>query len=410
MLNVLVWGHVEDGPCAYFRGHQFTEELKKLGVNYRGLNRVEFEVMEEGKNLLLPEAMARGLVKIDSSDIDWADVVVFRRYYNTTIMCGAETPCNFVTFSYAEAAKHEHGFKERDLITRLLWPAFLHANHGKAIVYETDDDHFNIQPWNGYMKDIIPEYNMIEEMAKRADLVTVSTSVIGSRYSRFNDNVRVIKNAIEPDLYKPTINRPEGDLPRLLYYGSTARLRDYGGYPDSRMKMKGGYAGKAVTDMARELRTVFIGTNPGTEHIISQFFQEQYGYVDGIPKFCELLANSHPDIGIAPLLGDEFDRAKSELHWLEYSLVGAAFIGERFRGDGPYQVVRDGVDGLLARGRQEWYDAVKKLTRSKDLREQLAGAAKERVLKEYNFKDRAKEWADAFQWAADNRGKGVKVA
>jgi hypothetical protein len=410
MLKVLVWGHVEDGPCAYFRGHQFTEELKNHGVEYRGLNRVEFEVSEEGKNMPLAEAMARGYVKIDSSDIDWADVVVFRRYYNTTIMCGAQEPCNFVTFSYADAMKHEHGFKERDLITRLLWPAFQYANHGKAIVYETDDDHFNIQPWNGYIKDIIPELQMVEDMAKRADLVTTSTSVIAKRYSRFNDNVRVIRNAIDPDLYVPTVDRPDGDLPRLIYYGSTARLRDYAGYPDSRGKISGGYAGKAVCDFPGKFKTVFIGTNPGTEHHVAQFFQEQHGYVDGIQKFCETLANAHGDIGIAPLLGDEFDRAKSELHWLEYAVTGSAFIGERFKGDGPYQVVRDGVDGLLAKGRQEWHDAVKKLTNSKDLREQLSGAAKERVLKEYHYKDRAKEWADAFKWAAENKGKGVKVA
>jgi hypothetical protein len=107
---------------------------------------------------------------------------------------------------------------------------------------------------------------------------------------------------------------------------------------------------------------------------------------------------------------DDFDQAKSELHWLEYAMTGAAFIGERFRGDGPYQMVREGVDGMLARGRGEWYDAMKKLTRSKDLREQLAGAARERVLKEYHYKDRAKEWADAFKWAAENKGKGAKIA
>jgi hypothetical protein len=163
-------------------------------------------------------------------------------------------------------------------------------------------------------------------------------------------------------------------------------------------------------DLRNELHSVFVGTNPGTESVVAQFFQEQHGYVEGIQKFCETLANTHPDIGIAPLMGDDFDQAKSELHWLEYAMTGAAFIGERFRGDGPYQMVREGVDGLLARGRGEWYDAMKKLTRSKDLREQLAGAARERVLKEYHYKDRAKEWADAFKWAAENKGKGAKIA
>ena len=128
----------------------------------------------------------------------------------------------------------------RDLITRLLWPTFQYANHGKAIVYETDDDHFNIRPWNGYLKDVIPEYEMIEQMAKRADLVTTSTNIIARRYARFNDNIRVIRNAIDPELYKPTVERPSGDKPLVVYYGSTARLRDYAGYPEGpRNKMTG---------------------------------------------------------------------------------------------------------------------------------------------------------------------------
>ena len=410
MLKVLVWGHVEDGPCAYFRGHQFTEELKKLGVEYRGLNKVNFSVKPGGEKMLMPEAFNKGFIEFDSSDVDWADVIVFRRYYNTTLSC-VDEGCPFVTFSYQEAIDHPHGWKERDLITRLLWPAFRFAAHNKAIVYETDDDHFNIKDWNGYKKDVLPELALVEEMAKRADLVTTSTDVIGKRYARFNDNIRVIRNAIDPELYKATTKRPIVDKPRMVYYGSTARIRDYAGFPEGpRGKIIGGYAGKAVEDLKEEMTRVFIGTNPGTEHMIKPLFDEQIPYIEGIAKFCETLANSHPDIGIAPLMGDDFDQAKSELHWLEYALVGGAFIGERMRNSGPYEVVRDGVDGLLARGRGEWYEAMKKLTRSKDLREQLAGAARERVLKEYHYKDRAKEWADAFKWAAENKGKGAKIA
>ena len=409
MLKVLVWGHVEDGPCAYFRGHQYSEELKKHGVEYRGMNRVDFKVRPGGEKMLLPEAFNKGLIDFDSSDIDWADVVIFRRYYNTTLAC-VRDECPFVTFSYPEAIAHEHGWRERDLITRLMFPAFQYANHGKAIVYETDDDHFNISSWNGYMKDVIPERPLIESMAKRADLLTVSTPVLGGRYARFNDNLRVIRNSVDPELYKATEPRPEGDKPRLVYYGSTARLRDYAGYPNHRGKMEGGYAAKAVGDLSKELHKVFLGVNPGTGAMVSQFFEEALPYVEGIPEFCKALANTHPDIGIAPLMGDAFDQAKSELHWLEYAMVGAAFIGERSRGEGPYSMVNDGVDGLLARGRGQWYEAMKKLVRNPGLREELAHNARERVLKEYHYKDRAKEWADAFKWAAENKGKGAKVA
>ncbi len=69
-LKVLVWGHVEDGPCAYFRGHQFSDELLKLGVEYKGISRVDFDVAESGRGMLLPEAFSKGLVRVDSKDIN----------------------------------------------------------------------------------------------------------------------------------------------------------------------------------------------------------------------------------------------------------------------------------------------------------------------------------------------------
>jgi hypothetical protein len=152
-----------------------------------------------------------------------------------------------------------------------------------------------------------------------------------------------------------------------------------------------------------------MGTNKGTERLIETMFDEQHEYLANIPEFCRKLANLHGDIGIAPLGGDDFDLAKSELHWLEYALTDMAFIGQRYPGsDGPYSVVRHGVDGLLARGAQEWHDAVKALTRSKDLRVDLAGAAKERVLRDYDYRDRAEEWAEAFRFAAENPGIGKR--
>lgn len=408
-LKVLVWGHVEDGPCAYFRGHQMRDEFLKMGIEYKGISNLNIDTLPGAEQYTMPEAFNKGLVKIDTKDVDWADVVVFRRYYNTTLECDK---CPFVTFDYAAAAAHEHGpAKERDLVTRLLWPVFQYANHGKGIIYETDDDHFNIKPWNGYIKDVMPELTMIEQMAKRADLVTVSTPVIGKRYARFNDNLRVIRNAVDPDLYIRTEPRPDTKV-RALYYGGAARMRDYMGFPTpgKPRKIQGGYCAKAMHDFKDELHRIWIGVEPGFETQTQGIFEEQIPYQNSIAGFSKLLCDSHPDIGVAPLMGDEFDAAKSELHWLEYSLAGAAFIGERVGKDGPYSPVRNGIDGLLARGRQEWYDSVKKLARNANLRADLAAAAKERVLKEYHYKDRAKEWADAFRWAAENRGKGAKVA
>jgi len=404
-MNILVWGTAEQGPCAYFRGHMFDEEWKKMGINVKHIDKVNFIAKEEAMGMSTEEAMAKGLLSVDSSDIDWADVVMFRRYYNCSYKCNT---CGHASKDVNSLKVHPHQMIVRDSITEWLWPAFESEAFNKAIVYDTDDNHFQIRTWNGYFPDVQAERPLIERMARRADLVTVSTGPIKDAYSYLNNNIKVIRNAVDPSIYKTDreLNTNGEGRPRVVYYGSTARIRDYGGYPSGvGGKWEGGYAGKAIQDLRKELWNVFIGVNPGTEHVIAPFFDEAFHYVENIKQFAEILAVSNADIGIAPLGGDEFDRCKSELHWLEYAMVGAAFIGERFKyGEAPYSMVRHGVDGLLAKGRQEWYDAVKSLVRSKDLREQLSGAAKERVLKEYDYKERAKEWAEAFKWAVEHKG------
>lgn len=399
-VNVLIWGTAKDGACAYFRGHLFDEPLAAQGVNLRHISNVSFTRMEDGR------------ITLDTTDLDWADVLVYRRYYNTALRCGEQGgKCNFLTQDGALAAAHEHGWKRQDDITRTLWP-MVRDHWDGALIYETDDDHFAIKPWNGYYGDVKMEHDMIADMARRADLLTASTPILAARYSRFNPRTRVIRNAVDPDLYAKTSPRREGRDPRLVYYGSTARMRDYAGYPDERGKWIGGYSRAAVDEVKARygLQRVFLGTNPQTEHIIGAMFDEQTPYIESIPAFSRALANVHGDIGIAPLLGDNFDQAKSELHWLEYALADMAFIGERFMGDGPYQVIRHGVDGLLARGRGEWYESIRKLATSQTLREELAGAAKERVLRDYDYRVRAHEWADAFRWAAEHAGIGKRKA
>jgi glycosyltransferase involved in cell wall biosynthesis len=221
--------------------------------------------------------------------------------------------------------------------------------------------------------------------------------------------------------------RPEGSVPRVLYYGNGARLRDYMGWPadgtpnaaqlaaqDGKSplnygKWEGGYPYKAVSELRRQVRTVFLGAEPKTYDSIARLFTEVRPYVTGIPEFAKALANAHGDIGLSPLLGDSFDQAKSELHWLEYSLAGCATIATRYNGgpdNGPYNGIRHGVDGVLAKGRQEWIDGLKLLL-DPSRRADIAAAARERVLREYNYLDRAKEWADVFKWAAEHRGIGA---
>ena len=79
-------------------------------------------------------------------------------------------------------------------------------------------------------------------------------------------------------------------------------------------------------------------------------------------------------------------------------------------GGGPYDVIRDGVDGLLARNKAQWREQLTRLATSPALREEMAGRARERVLAEYDVHRRVEEWAAAFRWAADHAGRGAARA
>ena len=115
---------------------------------------------------------------------------------------------------------------------------------------------------------------------------------------------------------------------------------------------------------------------------------------------------ARPDIGLAPLRDTPYNSCRSELHWLEYALAGAPAIVSGVAGPGPYDPVRDGVDGLVAHSPADWERHLLALVCSPDLRAEIAGRARERVLLDYTVSARAGEWADAYRWAAEHAGAG----
>jgi glycosyltransferase involved in cell wall biosynthesis len=288
----------------------------------------------------------------------------------------------------------------QDRLLRPLWarlqsdPSFL---AGKAIVYETDDDVLATPAWSGHSVIAGLEADLIRSMLDRADLVTVSTPTLKRMAGRYNKAVRLIRNAVEPAWYPDPASLPEreGD-PRVLFYGVARRLRDYAVCADGVADLVGSVPGT---------RRVWMG---GDNPAVRDVADEVVAYVRGAPAFARALVGARPDIGLAPVADEPFNRARSELHWLEYAMAGAPTVASRLMGGGPYDVIRDGVDGLLARNKAEWREALRSLARSPVRRAEIAGRARERIMAEYRAADRAAEWADAYRWAAENPGRGAR--
>ncbi len=315
---------------------------------------------------------------MDDEPLRWADLVVFARFYDTQLELRQAADRGVPPFS----------------VTRWAWDWV--REHGTPYVYDTDDDALRTALWNNQYATALREAETIREMARRAALVTVATPALAARYGAYNRNVRVIRNAVDPDLYRPTTERVERPLTALFYACAESRLRDYFGELGPQGH-QGGQAYHAVRTLG--LRAVFFGWEGGRD--APRYFAEVIRYIDGIPAYAARLADIWADIGLAPLVGDDFDRAKSELHWLEYTCVGIPTVAQRLMRPGPYDPIRHGVDGLVARNRTEWLDAVGRLARNPALREDLVAAARERVAAEYDYRVRAQDWADAFHAALE---------
>jgi hypothetical protein len=399
-LRVLVYGSVDAGPCDSVRLGVYRDLLSEQGIELRTwgeLNDYRVQVPPEYADRL-DDAIHDGVATADLSPIEWADVLVFRRWYGTVHACD---DCDFATSNGPALAKHAetlgHAAVTRDRIIRPLLASIERDRsvlRGRAMVYELDDNLLSPQPWLGFYRRIQGDLDLIERFARQADLVTVTTPTLAAGLKRYNSAIQVIRNAVMPDWYAlPEVEAEPRPL-SFLYYGVGARYREYTICKD------------AVDDVAKtnDGRRIWLGSD---EPMIQAAVDEAHPYLNEVRGFARQLGAIRPAIGVAPVGQDDFSRGHSELHWLEYSLAGAATVASRTMGGGPYDVIRDGVDGLLARNKAQWREQLAKLASSRTLRDELAGRARERVLAEYDVRVRVAEWADAFRWAANHAGRGA---
>lgn len=406
-LHLLVYGSVDAGVTDSLRIGVFRRPLTAHGIDVRTWDSFGDDVLNAGSgnggsgNGGSParEATDEGrpdggaLRDLGLTALAWADVVLFRRWRSTHPVC---TECEAPFGSDADLAAHTRSSGHRSLQPdSLLRPIVeLLAGHrellgGRGVVYDTDDDVLDYPAWTGLGFAAARERDLVLRIMALADIVTVATPVLADRLRpHVRGAVRVVRNAVDPAWYD---RHAAADLlgdPRVVYHGAPVRLRDYE------------VARPAVDTVAATipgLRRVWVGA--AHEARVVACVDEVRPWVDGLAEFGGALAAARPDIGLAPLLDEPFNRAKSELHWLEYTLAGAATIATAFRGPGPYDVIRDGADGLLAASPADWERHLRALAGSATLRGELVGRARERVLDEYTVSVRAAEWADAFRAA-----------
>ncbi len=315
-------------------------------------------------------------IKIDAQPIEWADVVVFSRHYDQTALLGSLT----------EVAE----------------------KMGKLVVYETDDllqkveDNIGKHAYDPH--GIKKQLEFVNWVIPKADLVTVTTPYLGNFYK---ENMKANAIAVLPNYYDP-------DHWKHLY--AYKKLRDFW-----RKKVKGdkvvriGWQGgnnhflknfNYLVDPLNALHKKYgakfqfvclSGQHPGLdlfggEKDKRKFLDFDLEHREGVHvyKFPKALAELDLDIGLIVVEDNEFSRGKSNIKWMEYSILGIPSIASRCE---PYL----NTNAVLVDNTPEsWFKALEDLLLNEEKRAKIGEEAR-RMIQDFNIKNHASEWSKAYR-------------
>lgn len=295
--------------------------------------------------------------------------------------------------------------------------------HGKIVVSDYDDDPFNTSPLNPFYQYIgteevtwkwpdgttemlwsedmvsvtgkkmfsieanINHRDMFRLNFKKSDLVTTTTENLRQEFLKINPNVAVLPNLIAPEFYPHKVELVKRGV-RMGWQGGASHYEDL-------------YFLKPIVKELLEknpgLTFVYFG-DLRFKGLFSDCNQNQIEWHSWVSHNCYpyKLALMNIDIGLCPLVDNAFNRNKSAIKWMEYSLMGMATVASNIN---PYTpVINQFRTGFLVNeDKKDWVDAVQELVYNTELRLKLAKDAKEEVLENHNADKKAHLWVDAYE-------------
>jgi len=273
----------------------------------------------------------------------------------------------------------------------------LARKEGKPVVFDLDDPLFYL-PENHqdrqtaiFGSSFLPMFQALME----ADLVSVSTPKLRDVLAQYNNNVVVLPNYFDDNLWRltpPVRKNSSREMLTIGYMGTSTHKPDLG------------YITPALLDLIKrypqKLRFHFWGVQPPAE--LESLPQVKFTpwYSSSYKDFTGFFQTQSADIFIAPLVDNLFNRCKSPLKFFDYSALGAPGVFSRLD---PYaDVVIHGQNGFLASTLDEWTDCLIQLIENDELRFQLATNAQATIRENWLLSQNAFRREETFQSALDN--------
>lgn len=354
--------------CYWVRNYIPGEALKKLGHQVR----IENKITSHNYNII-------GGGHIDTEPIDWCDVFVLVRHYDQPL----------------------------EIVAKLIKYA---KENGKKVIYETDDLIESIETSNPMYAGVKKNQEKVISMIKMADSCTTTTEKIKNQIGKYNKNISVLPNCINPELWKKRLGKNKNV--RIGWQGSSSHIVDLLEVIDPLIELQKeidfefvifGLAPIQWDEYINHIETknsLAKAQNPNLRNAEwydktielaeklkeLRWFHQPFVKIDEFPnKLTEL----NFDIGICPITKTDFNEGRSALKFYEYAMVGTLTLASKV---GSYI-----GECLTVKNRNtKWKNKLRELIKNDKLRKDTIKEQREWVLKNRDINKNSKLWEKAY--------------
>lgn len=260
----------------------------------------------------------------------------------------------------------------------------------KKLITECDDWIFDVPPYNIASNPYKPNSEKEQiawDQLQLSDAIIVSTSFLKENLAEQfpNKPIHIIPNSIDFDRWDNVIS--DGDMAakgdgvvRIGYTGCA----NHGGDMEIVKNVL-----LSLVDEFQNLEVLIaqdMGSLSDIKHPRFKVLKKWTNIID----YPAMLKGWDLDIGIAPLRDNNFNRAKSNLRWLEYSALKIPTVASKVR---PFtESIIDGQTGLICDSKQAWYETLKNLIKDKNSRQTLGQRAYDEVKNKFNMNNIAEQY------------------
>lgn len=280
------------------------------------------------------------------------------------------TFCQFQRSASESHLKIFHHFKTK-----------IQTKYNVPIIYEIDDMLIGIPDWNYASNYYKKNEDYVKKMIEISDAVMVSTPYLQKVYGEFNKNIHVQPNRLTKmlwgDIYPAHEYKDENEKVKILWAGSQNHFAN----PMVTGEAKGGDFGQGLMDFI--IKTVdkydwyFVGAMP----MELSGIKNKINFVPWVDvlHYPSVVKNLECDIGIAPLMDNSFNAAKSNIKQLEYVACGMPGVYSQVE---PYANCY-----CTVKNEEQMIDQIEKLAGDIDLRAEYWAKDYERVRNDLFWED-----------------------